>query len=168
MQPEVEEENSGFAIIVEQTLMSGEAEHNDKSRAQSDKVAVEVHVSSSNPTTLECAARKSGKDKMAEQYCSRDCDKWGEVDKVKDAQVEDVIEIEVGNRCSENAIVNKFVGESCIEENGPMLYNIDCWHLNDQGDELVEDFSHLESLFQHNKENCIKEIEVATGLGSWF
>ncbi|GMN41536.1 hypothetical protein TIFTF001_010759 [Ficus carica] len=103
---------------------------------------------------------------MAEQYCSRDGDKWGEVDKVKDARVEDVIEIEVGNRCSENAIVNKFVGESCIEENGPMLYNIDCWHLNDQGDELVEDFSHLESLFQHNKENCVKEIKVATGLGT--
>ncbi|GMN64549.1 hypothetical protein TIFTF001_033608 [Ficus carica] len=76
MQPEVEEETSGFAIILEQTLVSGEAEHNDKSRAQSDKVAVEVYVSSSNPTTLECAARKSGKDKMAEQYCSRDGDKW--------------------------------------------------------------------------------------------
>lgn len=118
MQPEVEEEYSVFAITLEQTLMSGEAEHNDNSRAQSDKVAVEVHVSSSNPTTLECAATKSGKDKMAKQYCSRDGDKWGEVDKVKDAQVEDVIEIEVGNRCSEKAIVNKFAGESCIEEKG--------------------------------------------------
>ena len=50
----------------------------------------------------------------------------GEVCKVKDAQVEDVVETEVGNRCSEKAIVNKFVGGSCIEDNDPVLYNIDC------------------------------------------
>lgn len=67
---------------------------------------------------------------MAEQYCSRDGDKWGEVGKVKDTQVEDAIKTEVGNRCSKKAIVNKLV-----EENGLMLYNIDCWQFNDQGDE---------------------------------
>ncbi|GMN34796.1 hypothetical protein TIFTF001_004895 [Ficus carica] len=92
----------------------------------------------------------------------------GEVCKVKDAQVEDVVETEVGNRCFEKAIVNKFVGGSCIEDNDHVLYNIDCWQLYDQKYELVKDLSHLESLYQHNKENCEKEIKVAIGLEVGF